>query len=109
MSKKVNPSPNISAGLVQAEVSSLRQAIVDLVRNVVNELQTHASRLNAMFARDGSEAMSGPLLLASYTKTTLPDVATSGIIYVTNDVGGAVPAFSDGVNWRRVTDRNIIS
>jgi hypothetical protein len=31
------------------------------------------------------------------------------LIYVSDEVGGAVPAFSDGTNWRRVTDRAIVS
>ena len=52
-----------------------------------------------------------PVLLPSYLKTALPSAAsnTGAMIYVTDDVGGAVPAFSDGTNWRRVTDRNVIS
>jgi len=46
----------------------------------------------------------------SYTVGTLPAVGTaSGMIYVSNETGGAVPAFSDGTNWRRVTDRAIVS
>jgi hypothetical protein len=28
---------------------------------------------------------------------------------VTDESGGAVPAFDDGTNWRRVTDRTIVS
>lgn len=32
-----------------------------------------------------------------------------GLIFITDEVGGAVPAFSDGTNWRRVTDRAIVS
>jgi hypothetical protein len=31
------------------------------------------------------------------------------MIFVPDETGGAVPAFSDGANWRRVTDRNIVS
>ena len=31
------------------------------------------------------------------------------MIYVSNESGGAVIAFSDGTNWRRVTDRAVIS
>lgn len=30
-------------------------------------------------------------------------------VFVTNETGGAVMAFSDGTNWRRVTDRALIS
>ncbi len=48
----------------------------------------------------------------SFTVATVPSAADSGagrVIYVSNETGGAVLAFSDGTNWRRVTDRNIIS
>lgn len=49
--------------------------------------------------------------LASYTVATVP--AASGkvgyMVYVSNESGGATPAFSDGVNWRRVADRTVIS
>jgi hypothetical protein len=49
-------------------------------------------------------------VLPSYTTSTLPSASIAGsMIYVTNDSGGAVPAFSDGTNWRRVTDRAIVS
>lgn len=48
--------------------------------------------------------------LNSYTVANLPSAGTAGqMIYVTNESGGAVPAFSDGTNWRRVTDRAVVS
>lgn len=48
--------------------------------------------------------------LRSYTVGTLPSAATAAqLIYVSDETGGAVPAFSDGTNWRRVTDRNIVA
>ena len=53
-----------------------------------------------------------PFQLPSYTVATLPNAATPGegsIIYVTDETGGAIPAFSDGTNWRRLTDRGIVS
>lgn len=51
------------------------------------------------------------LQLPTYTVATLPSASTNarGLIYVSNETGGAVPAFSDGTNWRRVTDRAIVS
>lgn len=54
---------------------------------------------------------SGILFLQSYTVATLPNAATNalGMIHVSNESGGAVMAFSDGTNWRRVTDRAIVS
>lgn len=36
-------------------------------------------------------------------------VGAGAEVHVSDDVGGYVPAFSDGTNWRRVTDRAIIS
>jgi hypothetical protein len=49
-------------------------------------------------------------VLPSFTTTTLPSASVVGaMIYVTNESGGAVPAFADGTNWRRVTDRAIVS
>lgn len=52
-----------------------------------------------------------PLQLLSKTVATVPTASdwTGCIIYVSNETGGAVVAFSDGTNWRRVTDRAIIS
>ena len=50
------------------------------------------------------------LVLPSYTVAGLPSAATEAqFVYVTNEAGGPVPAFSDGTNWRRVTDRAIVS
>jgi hypothetical protein len=50
------------------------------------------------------------LVLPPYTVMTLPSASPSGqMIYVTDESGGAVPAFSDGTDWRRVTDRAVIS
>jgi hypothetical protein len=48
-----------------------------------------------------------PAQLPSYAVADVPSAAanTGCLIFVTNDVGGAVPAFSDGSTWRRVTDR----
>lgn len=46
----------------------------------------------------------------SYTVATLPAATTAGqIIFVSDEAGGAVIAFSDGTNWRRVTDRAVVS
>lgn len=53
----------------------------------------------------------GPQVLSVYSKTNLPDAAQyrGAQIQVSDDVGGETPAFSDGVNWRRYADRNVIS
>ena len=57
-------------------------------------------------------AFSNPPKLPSYTVAGVPSASTYGagsMIYVSDESGGAVPAFSDGTNWRRVTDRAVVS
>ncbi|MGI9411129.1 MAG: hypothetical protein ACR2OV_13715, partial [Hyphomicrobiaceae bacterium] len=52
-----------------------------------------------------------PPRLPSYSAASLPSAATFGagsIIFVGDERGGPVPAFSDGSNWRRLTDRAIV-
>ncbi len=57
-----------------------------------------------------NQIASGETATKSYTVAALPSAATAGqIIYVSNEAGGAVLAFSDGTNWRRVTDRAVVS
>ena len=51
----------------------------------------------------------GVIKTKSYVVASLPTVVVGGIIYVSDETGGAVLAFSDGVDWRRVTDRAIVS
>jgi hypothetical protein len=57
-----------------------------------------------------TELHQGPAL-PSFLVAGLPTpVGVAGtMVYVSNEVGGAVPAFSDGTNWRRVTDRAIVA
>ena len=52
------------------------------------------------------------LVLPTYTVAELSNIGVTPagqMVYVSNEAGGAVPAFSDGTNWRRVTDRQIVS
>jgi hypothetical protein len=67
--------------------------------------------LNGTNTWAGGQTFSLPPVLPSYTVATVPSAATyaRGMIYVSDEAGGAVPAFSDGANWRRVTDRAIVS
>lgn len=62
-------------------------------------------------AKDGTVGMTNPLKLKQYAVADVPTASlwTGALIYVTDETGGAVPAFSDGTNWRRVTDRAIVS
>lgn len=63
------------------------------------------------FALDVSAATTLIPQLKSYTVAGVPSAATyaRGLIYVSNEAGGATIAFSDGSNWRRVQDRAVVS
>lgn len=47
--------------------------------------------------------------LRVHSKASLPTPVVGGTIYVSDDIGGGVPAFSDGTVWRRMTDRAVIA
>ena len=70
-----------------------------------------ARLVNRVMPLDGSEPMSRPLVLKSYTVATVPTAGdwTNGIIVVSDEAGGLTVAFSDGTNWRRVQDRAVVS
>lgn len=70
-----------------------------------------AMRANVGLAIDGTKPMLAPLVLKEYTVSTLPTASLweGGLIYVSDETGGAQPAFSDGTNWRRFTDRAVVS
>lgn len=52
----------------------------------------------------------GEFSLPSYAFLDLPATARTGsMVYVTNMTGGAEPAFFDGTNWRRCSDRTVAS
>ena len=51
-------------------------------------------------------------VLPSYTVAQLANLAASpagAMVFCSNESGGSVPVFADGTNWRRVTDRAIVS
>lgn len=49
------------------------------------------------------------MALRGYTVANVPAAVSGyGLIMVTDEADGPVPAFSDLVNWRRCTDRAII-
>ncbi|MET0568135.1 MAG: DUF2793 domain-containing protein [Hyphomicrobiaceae bacterium] len=70
---------------------------------------------NVRIGSDGTAAckldVDGPVRVKSHTVAGAPAASAGAgqIIYVSNETGGAVLAFSDGTNWRRVTDRAVIA
>jgi len=71
-----------------------------------------------LYLDDIEEKLNGSLLgvngveIPVYTVANLPSAPSSDksfLVFVGDETGGSVPAYWDGTNWRRVTDRAIIS
>jgi hypothetical protein len=78
------------------------------------KLRDHASGLDVLYLEKATRVSDfvGPLRPASFTVATLPDPIAAGagsIVFVSDESGGAVPAFSDGSEWRRMTDRAVVT
>lgn len=74
-------------------------------QRVVQIINPFMTRVESAFFRQGRIPK-----VASFTVATVPSATEPGqIIYVSDETGGAVIAFSDGTNWRRVTDRAVVS
>lgn len=75
-------------------------------RDFQNHLDDLTSKLNESLFGDQVE-------LSSYTVATLPavDASRPGMIFVSDESGGAVMAFSDPVagTWNRCTDRAVVT
>lgn len=61
--------------------------------------------------RDIDRAIEDVRTLSVFTVATLPAAASYPytFIYVSDETGGAQPAFSDGTDWRRLSDRAVVS
>lgn len=55
--------------------------------------------------------MASPLPLKSFAVADLPTASLweGSIVYVSDETGGAVLAFSNGTQWLRCTDRTVVS
>lgn len=81
--------------------------VVNVGTNLNKNISSLITTIQAAFPVGGANAK-----LKAFTVAGVPNATTEGsgtMVYITNESGGAVPAFSDGLVWRRVTDRAIIS
>lgn len=62
-----------------------------------------------LIVRNGSVPFTGPPVLPTYTVATLPTATAGGLIYVSDETGGATVAFADGTDWRRMQDRAVVT
>lgn len=105
------PDPIIARPPGRPNLEQLFRFAAGQTRSLVTVLREIVTRANGCLPVDGTEGMEGPLVLETYTVSTLPTASdyTQGLIYVSDETGGATVAFSDGTNWRRVQDRAIVS
>jgi len=92
-----NPSPGSIIGFLKGVPIALEAVFFDFFNDLERELNTNL--------------LGQALILKPYTVATLPDAETfiDGAIIVTNETGGRTIATSDGTNWLRVSDGNIVS
>lgn len=86
------PIPSLSIGYLAALNKRLQSIFIDFDNQKVRTVE-------------------GVAHLVSYTVATLPTASNheGGVVYCSDETGGAVVVFSDGTNWRRLTDRAIAS
>ena len=80
--------------------------------NVLIRAENDAGTVTTVATADPDKValeMAGAMTLASYTVAGLPSGEAGQMVFVTNETGGATPAFHDGTNWRRTADRAIVS
>lgn len=107
----INPSTN-PLGLSDvpantAGADAIVQSDLELLAPQDSLFQGNTRRLQATAGRLDASV---PVGFPAYTVAGVPSASPAGqMVYVSNEAGGAVMAFSDGTNWRRVTDRAVIS
>lgn len=79
---------------------------------------TDSSIWKKWFSKVFERVGAGPFSIQGYLVASLPSASDNGfsganpfssIIFISDESGGATIAFSDGTNWRRVTDNAIVS
>lgn len=100
MAEPVNERP-IFPSVIKADAIGIGNWAVSMIRQLTTVFQQYGYRLNRSITIDGAQAMDNPLVLATFTTTTLPAAADweGGIIYVSDGAAGAKFRGSDGTSW----------
>lgn len=105
---KTNLELTYNASTNTLTVTNLEVQELSVLTNLLVEDLTSA---NSITLNPTDEVVStAPIALVSKTVADLQSLpATSGsVVYCTNDSGGPTLAFYDGVNWRRVSDNQVV-
>lgn len=104
----VQPDPSTEQGTDPEQNADNYQKYLET--ELQTQLKTLRDKLDTICKAIYNDNGHGTLQLKSYTVDQLPSASPAGqFVYVTNEVGGAIPAFSDGTNWRRVSDRALVA
>lgn len=106
--RPVPENPPLPTGL-RVDVRRDPQRGFDQILRVLHQVFfEHAFRLNRMAPKDGSE---GPIKLATYAVNDLPPAADfpGALVFVPDETDGPTIAFSDGSDWKRVSDGVVVS
>ena len=86
-------------------------AMMQWVQQVVDAVQKSLDLIDrsGLFAADAIPLHSVYVAELTGTNMKFKPSPAGRMVYCVNETGGAVPAFSDGTVWRRVTDRAVVS
>lgn len=109
MAKLTYQFPAVYYKTLEIADTRVRETIRTIVDSINAVLVTISKSVNGLY--DIVEGNGAPHVVPTYTVGTLPSAVTyaRGIIYVSDETGGATLAFSDGTDWRRVQDRAVVS
>ena len=84
---------------------------VNMFNGDANNTTINIGKSNSTINLSADTTITGVATLNEYTVLTVPTASSyqGGMIMVTDETGGYTPAFSDGTNWRRTSDRAIVS
>ena len=87
--------------VVPSTFDGINKTFGELVRVLLGVFSDFGYRVNNVLPKDGTEAMTAPLTLATYTTATLPAAADypGALIYVSDAAAGAKFQGSDGTSW----------
>lgn len=87
--------------VVPQTLNGIFATVSELIRRLVELFSEFAFRINKVLPMDGTEPMTGPLMLATFTVATRPTASswTGSIIFVSDGAAGAKFQGSDGTNW----------
>ena len=126
----VNNTSDVNKPVSTAQAAAISSAIAALNSTITSALALKAALIHGHAINDitglssalsgladaaaakvakAGDTMTGPLVLPTYLKAALPSVSTyaRSMIYVSDLTGGAEFCYSDGTNWRRLSDRSM--